>query len=298
MPRSLAFHDPESLDTAVALLDELGDEAKVVAGGTALTIMLRQRLIAPEALISINRLPGLRGIEERDGEIALGALVTHREVENSPLVRERIPMLAEVFGVVANVRVRNAATVGGVLAESDYASDPPAAFVALDALVDVYGPSGPRVIPASEFFVAFYETAIEPNEIVTGVRVPISPVGTAAVYEKFQTRSSEDRPCVGVAAVVRLDGGGRLEDLRVAVGAAAETPQRFPDLEAGARGQAIDPEVLATIANGYADRIEALDDMRGSAWYRTEMVRVWVRRAIEHAAARASQGSDGPPVTP
>ena len=289
MPRSLAFHDPATLETAVALLDELGDEAKVVAGGTALTILLRQRLIAPAALVSINRLPGLRAIEERDGSIALGALVTHRDVETSPVVRDRLPMLAEVFGVVANVRVRNAATVGGVLAESDYASDPPAAFVALDAEIDVRGPSGARSIPASEFFVAFYETAIEPNEIVTGVRVPVPAPGTAGVYEKFVTRSSEDRPCVGVAAVVRLDDAGRLADLRVAVGAAAETPQRFPELEAITRGQAIEPALIATLADGYADRIEALDDMRGSAWYRTEMVRVWVRRAVERAVERARE---------
>jgi carbon-monoxide dehydrogenase medium subunit len=287
MPQSLALYDPTSVDAAVALLDELGEEAKVVAGATALTIMLRQRLIAPSALVSIGRIPGLDGIEERDGQLALGALVRHRDVELSGLVRGRLPMLAEVFGVVANVRVRNAATVGGVLAESDYASDPPAAFVALDAIVDVRGPGGDRSIPASEFFLAFYETAIEPTEIVTGVRVPVPPPGTAGVYEKFVTRSSEDRPCVGVAAVVRLGTDGSAEDLRVAVGAAAETPQRFPDLEATARGQRLEPDLLATIADGYADRIEALDDMRGSAWYRTEMVRVWVRRAIEHATERA-----------
>ncbi len=287
MAQSLAFHDPESLDTATALLDGLGDEAKIVAGGTALTIMLRQRLIAPAALISINRLPGLDTIEERDGAIVLGALVTHRSVETSALIRERLPLLAEVFGVVANVRVRNAATVGGVLAESDYASDPPAVFVALDAVVDVHGPSGPRTISAADFFVAFYETALEPNEIVISVRVPIPAPGTIGVYEKFVTRSSEDRPCVGVAAVVRLASDGRLDDLRVAVGAAAETPQRFPDLEAIARGQAIEPELLAKLADGYAERIETLDDMRGSAWYRTEMVRVWVRRAVEHAAGQA-----------
>jgi aerobic carbon-monoxide dehydrogenase medium subunit len=290
MPMSIAFHDPASVAAAVGLLDELGDEAKVVAGGTALTIMLRQRLIAPAALVSLNAIPDLDRIEERNGEIALGALVRHRDVELSPVVRERLPLLAEVFGVVANVRVRNAATVGGVLAESDYASDPPAAFLALDAAVDVEGPNGRRTIPINEFFVAFYETAIEPNEIVTGVRVPIPAAGTTGVYEKFVTRSSEDRPCVGVAAVVRLDADGTAADVRVAVGAAGETPQRFPDLEAVARGQRPEGEALVAIADGYAERIETLDDMRGSAWYRTEMVRVWVRRAIEHAVERARTG--------
>ncbi len=286
MPQLLAFHDPASVASAVELLDTLGDEAKVVAGATAFTIMLRQGLIAPSALVSINRIPDLDRIEERDGQLALGALVRHRTVELDPLVRERLPLLAEVFGVVANVRVRNAATVGGVLAESDYASDPPAAFLALDAVIDVAGPSGPRSIPVAEFFVAFYETAIEPNEIVTGVRVPIPPPGTAGIYEKFVTRSSEDRPCVGVAAILRSDDDGAIADLRVSVGAAAETPQRFGDIEAEAVGQRLDDDVVRHVADGYADRIETLDDMRGSAWYRTEMIRVWVRRAIEGAAER------------
>ena len=293
MPEPLAFYQPATLDEAVGLLDRLGDDAKVVAGATALTIMLRQRLIAPAALVSIGRLPDLDTIAVRDGQLVLGALVTHRAVELSPLVREQLPVLATTFGVVANVRVRNAATVGGVLAESDYASDPPAAFLALDAAVDVVGPGGPRSIPIADFFVAFYETAIEPAEIVTGVRVPLLAPGSAAVYEKFVTRSSEDRPCVGVAAVVRLAPDGTFADLRAAVGAAAETPQRFPDLEATARGQRLDPDLLAAIGDGYADRIETLDDMRGSSWYRTEMVRVWVRRAIRRAAERA-QGVVGP----
>jgi carbon-monoxide dehydrogenase medium subunit len=287
MPQTVTFHEPTSIAAAVGLLEELGDEAKVVAGSTALTILIRQRLIAPGALVSLNAIPGLDRIEERDGELALGALVRHRDVELSPLVRDRLPLLAEVFGVVANVRVRNAATVGGVLAESDYASDPPAVFLALDAVVDVEGPGGRRAIPIDEFFVAFYETAIEPNEIVTGIRVPIPLPGTAGIYEKFVTRSSEDRPCVGVAAVVRLADDGSAADLRVAVGAAGETPQRYPDLEESALGQALEPELLGRIADGYANRIETLDDMRGSSWYRTEMVRVWVRRAIERAAERA-----------
>jgi carbon-monoxide dehydrogenase medium subunit len=287
MPEPLAFYHPRTVAEAVALLDELGDEAKVVAGGTALTIMLRQRLIAPTALVSVGGLPGLREIGVTDGELTLGALVSHREVELSPIVRRHLPVLADTFGKVANVRVRNAATVGGVLAESDYASDPPAVFVALDAVVDVVGPSGARSIPAAEFFVAFYETAIEPSEIVTRIRVPLLPPGTGAVYEKFVTRSSEDRPCVGVGAVVRTEADGTCRDLRVSVGAAAEIPQRFPDLEVGLVGRPLEPEAIARLADGYADRIDTLDDMRGSSWYRTEMVRVWIRRAIEHARATA-----------
>lgn len=291
MSEPLRFYQPATVDAAVALLAELGDTAKVVAGATAVTILMRQRLITPDALISLGAIPGLDGISVADDEVHIGAMVRHRDVELSDVVRSRIPVVAETFGKVANVRVRNAATVGGVLAESDYASDPPAVLVLLDALVDVHGPAGPRSIPAAEFFVAFYETALAPDEIVTGVRIPIPPAGSGIAYHKFVTRSSEDRPCVGVAALVREADDGTVADLRVSVGAAAETPQRFPDVEALAAGQRLEPKLVARIGSAYADRIETLDDMRGSSWYRTEMVRVWVRRAIESARNATAGGS-------
>jgi carbon-monoxide dehydrogenase medium subunit len=249
--------------------------------------MLRQRLIHPRALISIAGVEGLGAITRSDGHLHLGALVTHREVELSPIVRTAIPVLSHCFGVVANVRVRNVATVGGVLAEADYASDPPAVFLALDAEVDVLGPNGTRTIPIGEFFVGFYETTLQPSEIVTGVRVPIPHDGTRGVYEKYVTRSKEDRPCLGAVAIVRMSADGKTcDDLRVAVGAVAEIPQRFQDLEALARGSGLEDDVIRAIADGYAERIDTLEDMRGSAWYRTEMIRVWVRRAIERARWR------------
>jgi carbon-monoxide dehydrogenase medium subunit len=285
MSQPLAIYHPASIGDALAVLTELGDRAKVVAGSTALTIMLRQGLIEPQALVSIGSIPGLDTIVVEGVDLVIGALACHRDVETSAVVKAHSPVLATTFGLVANVRVRNAATVGGVLAESDYASDPPAVFVALDAVVEVVGPGGDRSIPAAEFFVAFYETVLAPNELVTAVRVPRLAAGARAVYEKFVTRSSEDRPCVGVAAVLRLDADRIVQDLRVCVGAAAETPQRFRDIEALALGHPFDDELTGTIADGYANAIETLDDMRGSAWYRTEMVRVWVRRALEHAAA-------------
>ena len=151
MPRALSFLRPTSVEEAVAMLNEHGDEAKVVAGSTALTIMLRNRLIDPSVLVSIGRLPGLADITADDGHLILGALATHRDVERSPIARESIPVLADTFHKVANVRVRNVATVGGVVAEADYASDPPAVFLALDAQIEAQGPNGKRMIPASDF---------------------------------------------------------------------------------------------------------------------------------------------------
>lgn len=291
MPTSPDFVVADTLEGAIAGLEHYGDEAKVVAGATALTIMLQQGLIEPRALISIGQIDGMRGIERTGDALSIGALTTHREVELSPIVREALPTLATAFGVVANVRVRNAATVGGVVAEADYASDPPAMLVALDAEVDVVGPDGKRTIPIRDFLLGFYETALEPSEIVTTVRVPLLPAGSASVYEKFTTRSSEDRPCVGVAAVVRLESdGATCADLRVAVGAAAEIPQRFDEVEAGAKGHSLDEAAAAAVADQYAEQIDPLSDMRGSDWYRREMIRVWVRRAILRAAESARAG--------
>jgi carbon-monoxide dehydrogenase medium subunit len=290
----MAFLRPGSLAEAVAMLDEHGDDAKVLAGSTALTILLRQRLIEPAALVSIGRLPepDLHAIEVRDGQLHIGALVTHRDVERDPTVRAQIPVLAETFGKVANVRVRNQATVGGVLAEADYASDPPAVLLALGAEVDVLGPAGSRTIPIEEFFLAFYATALEQNEIVTSLRVPIPGAGTHAVYHKFVTRSSEDRPCVGVIAAVRMSAdGSSAEDVRIAVGAASETPRRFPDLDASLVGTELGDAPVRAVADAYAERMDMLEDMRGSAWYRGQMVRVWVRRALEDARTAALAGA-------
>jgi carbon-monoxide dehydrogenase medium subunit len=297
MTRPVTFLRPTSVAEAVAMLAEHGDDAKVVAGSTALTIMLRQRLIEPAALVSIGRLgdDGLRSIT-RDGDaLRIGALVTHRAVERDPLVRETIPVLAETFARVANIRVRNQATVGGVVAEADYASDPPAVLLALDAVIEVTGPEGPREIPVADFFVAFYTTALEPTELVIAVRVPIPPAGTHAVYRKFVTRSSEDRPCVGACGIVRLGPDGRAVDARLSIGAAAEIPQRFPELETDLAGTSLAEADLRRVADAYAERIDTLDDMRGSAWYRREMVRVWGRRALE-SARDAARGVAAPVV--
>lgn len=289
----LAFVRPQTVNDAVAALSSYDGEAKILAGSTALSIMLRQQLVAPAALVSLAGLEELRGINDGDGELILGALTTHREVELSQLVRDRLPVLADTFGKVANVRVRNAATVGGVVAEADYASDPPAMLLALDAVVDVTGPNGQRSEPIGEFITGFYETTLEPDEIVTAVRVPLLPANTAAVYEKFVTRSSEDRPCIGVAAIVGLEADGTCRELRVAVGAACEVPQRVADAESMANGKGIDENLARQIAERYAAEIETLDDMRGSSWYRTEMIKVWVRRAILHAHAELTSSSNG-----
>ena len=280
----LEILQPETIEEALQLLEERGDEAKVIAGGTAVVLMMKGGLIAPSALISLGRIQGMNFVREEAGVgLRIGALATLRECEVSPVVRAANKTLASTFGTVANVRVRNAATVGGNLAEADYASDPPSTFVAMRATVTARSVRGERQIPVSGFFRDFYETALEPGELVTEVLVPELSAPTHSAYLKYVSRSSEDRPCIGVAAVVELMADGRCQDLRVVVGAVAAVPQEVESAQALARGQHLSDDLVGEIAETYSESIEALDDMRGSKWYRKQMIRVFVRRAIESA---------------
>ena len=267
------WHEPRSLDEALALRAEHGDEATVVAGGSFLGIVINQRLLAPTRLVALRRVAGLDYTEAGDGILRLGAMTTHRAVERSPLVREGWPTLAFNFSVVASPRVRNQATVGGVVADADYASDPPSMLAALRARVVVRSVRGEREIPMDEFILGHYATALEEDELVTELRIPQS--SGSSVYRKFRSRSSEDRPCVAVAAA--RDNG----DLKVVVGAVSDRPQYFPELCALARGETITNELATEIGRRYAEEIEPLSDSRGSARYRKRVIAVEVRRALE-----------------
>lgn len=251
---------PASLEEALSLRAERGDEATVLAGGTFVGILMNQGFLAPAALLSLGGVEELRRVEVVDGELRLGAMVTHRAVERV----DGWPALARAFSLVASPRVRNVATVGGVLADADYASDPPAMLAALDARAVLRGPRGDRAVSVGELVLGHYETCIEPDELLVEVRVPAEP--PRATYRKFRSRSSEDRPCAAVAAV-RGPGG-----LRVVVGAVSERPQDFPELCDGS------PEEVAA---AYAERIEPLSDARGSAAYRRRVIAAEVRRAVE-----------------
>jgi aerobic carbon-monoxide dehydrogenase medium subunit len=277
---------PTSLDEAVSLLSEQSDETKIVSGGTALVIMLRNRLIAPATLLSLGRLQELRSIRHEPGTgLRIGALVTIREAETASLVREKHSILAQTFGKVGNIRVRNAATVGGNLSEADYASDPPCVLVALRATVKARSANGEREIPLRDFFTGFYETVLAPDEILTELIVPDPAPGSRATYLKYVSRSSEDRPCVGMAVVFEKASDGTCKDLRVVAGAVSETPQEIAATESMARGNDLSASLIEQIADAYSTGIEPLSDLRGSAWYRKQIIRVMARRAMEQVLA-------------
>ncbi len=283
---NLKLLQPTSLNEAVSLLGERSDETKIVSGGTALVIMLRNRLIAPATLLSLGRLQELRSIRHEAGTgLRIGALVTIREAEISPIVREKHPTLAHTFGKVGNIRIRNAATVGGNLSEADYASDPPCVLVALRARVKARSVKGEREIPLTDFFKGFYETALAPDEILTELIVPDQAPGSHATYLKYVSRSSEDRPCVGMAVVLENESDGSCKDLRLVAGAVSETPQEIASGETMARGKHLSDSLIEEIADAYSTGIEPLSDLRGSAWYRQQIIRVMARRAMQQVSA-------------
>ncbi len=273
---SVAWLAPESLDEALDLRADRGAEATVLAGGTFLGILMNQGFLAPDTLLSLGQVPGLDRIEVVDGELRLGAMVSHRAVERSRAVQNGWPVLARAFSLVASPRVRNQATVGGVMADADYASDPPAVLAALGARVVLRSSRGERAVSVGELIQGYYETCIAEDELLVSVWVPPAPA--RAVYRKFRSRSSEDRPCVAVAAVRGLAG------LRVVVGAVADRPQELPDVCALADSSLPDHELASEIGRRYAEEIEPMSDSRGSAGYRRKVIGAEVRRAVEALA--------------
>ncbi len=263
-----------------------GDEARIIAGGTWVTLVLNQGLLYPSALISLQHVPGLNTISTDANGLTIGTMVTHRQMETDATIKKLLPMLAETFGVVANVRIRNQATVGGCVCDADYASDPPAMLTALDAAVRLQSPTGERRVPVSEFITGHYETTIQPDELLTAIHIPVLPSGARGVYLKYRTRSHEDRPCVGVAAVLGVSNN-MVSHLRIVVGAVASTPQRIIDAEKLALGQPMTESLAQKIGEAYADSISPIDDLRGSGWYRQQMIRVLVKRALLQAKDRS-----------
>ncbi len=273
------FLEPENLSEAISLLIHYGDEARIIAGGTSVVLMLRQRLIAPAILVSLGRVAEQDFIRSEADGLHLGAMTHLRELESSPLVRRFCPALAHAFSAVGNVRVRHQATLGGNLCAADYAADPPSILTALDARLRVQGPGTSREIPLSEFFLGFYTTVLKPTEVVTEVFVPRLPPSARAVYHRYTSVSAEGRPCVAVGVIADFNPDRTCRDLRIVVGAAVETPQRVAEAEAWARGQPLTDDLIAAIAEEYVRALDPLTDARGSAWYRREMIREFVKRA-------------------
>ncbi len=297
--------EPRSLAEVHAALREHGDDARLMAGGTALMLLMRQGLVQPAVIVSLRYVPGLDQIEPLPnggaGGLRIGALCTHRRVETHPLVRERFPALAETLAHVATIRIRNMATLGGNLVHADPAQDPPPTLIALGATAHVAGPDGGRAIPLDEFFTDYYENALAPGEVLTHIELPARPpfgpeaagpgVRYVQAFNEFLPRSVDDYATVAVAvslAVVGDSAAGpvRCLDARVGLGSVAPTPLRARAAEAVLRGRELTDAVLREAGEAAAAACDPLSDVRGSAAYKREMVKVWLRRTVQKALDR------------
>jgi len=278
--RDFFFHAPTSLDEALQLLDEHQEDGRPLSGGTAAVVLMKQNLLAADHLISLHKVPGLEGIRLEDDGLHIGALTNHSDVVNSGLIRENAPLLADVYSRVATVRIRNQATVGGGLAHADPAQDPPAAFIVLGAKVRLVSRSGERTVDIGEFFTDYYETVIEPGELLTEVIVPRQNPNAKAVYIKYLPRTEDDYATVAVAALGEVSDGN-VSNVKVALIAAASTPVHATAVEDALRGQAATAENIRAAAQQVADQVDPMDDFRGSSEYKRDMAVVFTRRALE-----------------
>lgn len=278
--RDFFFHAPTSLDEALQLLADHEDDGRPIAGGTAAVVLMKQNLLAADHLISLHKVPGLEGIRSQADGLHIGALTHHSAVVNSGLVREVAPLLADVYSRVATVRIRNQATVGGGLAHADPAQDPPAAYIVLGAKVRLVSKNGERTVPIEDFFTDYYETVIEPGELLTEVIVPPQPKDAKAVYIKYLPRTEDDYATVAVCAMGQVSGGN-VSSVKVALIAAASTPVHATAVESALSGQAATAENIRAAAAQVADQVDPIDDFRGSSDYKRDMAVVFTRRALE-----------------
>jgi len=290
IPGSFDYLVAGSVPEAVALLEQHGDDAKILAGGQSLIPLLRFRLAGPSVLIDINRVPDLDYLQETDGTLHIGALTREAELDASDLIRNRYPILHETAGVVADPVVRNWATVGGNLAHADPANDHPATMLALGAQVVAVGPGGQRVIPIDEFFTdSSFETSLRPNEILTEIRVPAPTAHSGGAYFKLE-RKVGDYAIAGVAAYLTLDDNGNVTYAGIGLTNVGPTPIKARDAEKSLLGKPLDDAAIHQAADLAAAAAHPASDLRGPAEYKRDMVRTLTVRALRKAHARATEG--------
>jgi len=281
------YLQPKTLKSALALLEKHGDDARAIAGGTSLLIMMRQRLLMPKVVVSLADIPRFdRVTYSAKHGLTIGAGARHRDIELSPVIKRHYPLLHETFHKVAQPRIRNMGTIGGNLAAGDPLTDPGASLIALDAEVVLSSRAGKRVLKLDEFFVDYYQTALNPGELISEIHVP-PPSRAHWAHIKFTPRSIEDFATVGVALTLRMKNG-ICDDIRLGLNSVASTIVRASRAENILRGQEITEARLQEMGEIAATEVDPVDDNRGSAAYKREMVKVLVPRAAREALRRAS----------
>jgi len=272
------YEAPESLEQAVSMLHENGEDAKLLAGGHSLLPLMKLRLAAPTLLIDLRRVPGLHGIQKENGSWRIGAMTRHADLQNAP----ELGVVSRAASEIADQQVRNRGTIGGSLAHGDPASDLPAVMLALEAELSAQGRNGLRTIAAADLFQDFLTTALAPEEVVTEIRIP-NTEGWGFGYEKF-TRRAEDWAMVGVCALVKKRADGSCEDVRIGLTNMGPTPLRAGAAEAALRGGGLDAGSIAASAEQAADGTEPAGDLNATADYKRHLARVLTKRALTTAA--------------
>jgi carbon-monoxide dehydrogenase medium subunit len=286
IPASFDYHSPKTLAEAIGLLSKYREEAKVLSGGQSLLPLLKLRLGSAGHLVDIGRVPGLEGIEEKNGFLRIGGRVRESDLEHNEIVRRKFPILADTAAVIADPLVRNMATVGGNLAHGDPANDHPATMLALGATVVATGPKGERSIPIDEFFTGLFETALARDEILTEIRIPAPPPKSGGAYVKLE-RKVGDFATAGVAVQLTLGAGGEVARAGIGLTNAGLTPVRASAAEKFLQGKKPDDSAIAQAGRLAAEAADPNPDRRGSVEYKKEMARVLTARALKRATARA-----------
>jgi len=289
IPPSFEYLRPKTVPEAVAMLQQHGDEAKILSGGQSLIPMMKLRLARPGVLIDINRISGLSYVKEEGGYLKIGGLTREAEMESSPLVRSKYPILLDTAHVIADPQVRNMATVGGNLAHGDPANDHPATMVALGAQVIATGPKGERVIPIEDFFVSLFATALQHEEILTEIRIPVPAARSGGAYFKLE-RKVGDFATAAVAAQLTLDEKGVCQSVGIGLTNVGPTPVKARKAEEFLRGKKPDESNIAQAAQLAADESTPSPDLRGPVEYKKGLVKELTKRALTRALERSGRG--------
>ena len=286
IPGAFDYFAPSTLPEAIALLQQHGEDAKLLAGGHSLIPLMKLRLAEPAYLIDINRIDGLAYIKEEEGELRIGALTREADLDASALVRARYPLLADTARVIADPLVRNMATVGGNLAHADPANDHPATMLAYGARVVATGARGERIIPITDFFVGLFATALAPDEILTEIRIPMPSPRSGGAYVKLERRVG-DYATAAVAVQITLDAGGACQYAGVGLTAVDSMPIKAARAEAALRGRPLDDANIRAASQIASEECDPTADLRGSAEYKRAMVKELTKRALTKARERA-----------
>jgi aerobic carbon-monoxide dehydrogenase medium subunit len=286
IPPAFEYLRPNTLPEAIAFLQQYGDDAKILSGGQSLIPMMKFRLARPGHLIDINRISGLSYIKEEGGYLKIGGLVREAELEDSPLIRQKYPILFDTSRVIADPQVRNMATLAGNLAHGDPANDHPATMLALGAEIVAVGPQGERVIPVGNFFVTLFTTDLQHDEIVTEIRIPTPPANSGGAYLKLE-RKVGDFATAAVAAQVTVDQGGTCAKAGIGLTNVGATPIKAAKAEESLLGKKLDETTITQAAQLAAEAAQPSADLRGPEEYKRGLVKELTRRALVRAYERA-----------